>query len=76
MPTKQIISSHENNMTKAVEFLKGVYAAIDMIFEELTTKKRGEIAKTLKHNLRDLERKFHEEIEILRVRTLMPTLFQ
>ena len=62
--------------TKAVEFLKGIYAAIDMIFEELTAKKRGEITKTLRHSLRDLERRFHEEIEILRVRTLMPTLFQ
>ena len=65
-----------NEDTKAVEFLKGIYAAIDMIFEELASKKRDEIAKTLKHNLRDLERRFHEEIEILRVRTLMPTLFQ
>ena len=65
-----------NEDTKAVEFLKGIYAAIDMIFEEITSKKRGEIRKTLKHNLRDLERRFHEEIEILRVRTLMPTLFQ
>ena len=61
--------------TKAVEFFKGIYAAIDMVFEEMTEKKRNEIRKTLKHNLRDLEKQFHEEIEILRVRTLMPTLF-
>jgi GTPase SAR1 family protein len=61
--------------TKAVEFLKGIYAAIDMIFEELSEKKRKEVKKSLKANLRDLEKRFHEEIEILRVRTLMPLLF-
>jgi len=64
-----------NDDTKAIEFLRGIYTAIDMIFEELTERKRNEIRKTLRQNLRDLERRYHEEIEILRVRTLMPTLF-
>jgi len=61
---------------KAIEFLRGIYTAIEAVFEELTGKERNNIMKTLKQTLRELERDHHEEIEILRVRTLMRSIFQ
>lgn len=61
---------------KAIDFLKGIYAAIDALFEELTEKERANVQKNLKQTLQNLEKEHHEDIEILRVRTLMPTLFQ
>ncbi len=61
---------------KAIDFLKGIYAAIDTLFEELTEKERANVQRNLKQTLQDLEKEHHENIEILRVRTLMPTLFQ
>jgi len=61
---------------KAIEFLRGIYTAIEAVFEELTEKERSNIMKILKQTLRELERDHHEEIEILRVRTLMTSIFQ
>ena len=65
-----------NIEAKALEFLKGIYTAVDSVLEELTEKERGEVKKILGRTLPALEKRHHEEIEILRVRTLMPSLFQ
>jgi len=64
------------NEINVIEFLKGIYSAIIIIFEEMKERERNEIDKILKKTLIDLEREYRDEIEILRVRTLMPTLFQ
>ena len=58
------------------EFLSGIYAAIESVFDELSPKERKEIVKKLRDTLQTVEKGFHEDIEILRVRTLMPLLFQ
>ena len=60
----------------ATEFLSGIYAAIESVFDELNPKERKEIVKKLRNTLQTIEKGFHEDIEILRVRTLMPLLFQ
>ncbi len=61
---------------KAIDFLKGIYMAIDSMFEELTKKERKDVKKYLLKTRPVFEKKYHEVIEILRVRTLMPFLFQ
>ena len=62
--------------TTTTEFFSGLYAAIEAVFDELNTKERREIGKILKNTLQSIEKGFHEDIEVLRVRTLMPLLFQ
>jgi hypothetical protein len=60
----------------ATEFLSGVYSSVESVFNELSSKEKKEVKKVLKNNRQTLEKKYHEDIEILRVKTFMPLLFQ